>query len=128
MCLGSGGVEDINHALTGERITFAVCVVSVETREVEVDRRGPMMMSEPATEERAQAREDEDNFSGLCRICGGTVPRASDPGSCTPSLCSERCLARALVAYWAALGVEATVTLRDGYARLEGLRPALRVA
>lgn len=117
---------DFNHALAGEWITFAVRVVSVETREVEVDRRGPM--SEPATEEQTQAREEEDNFSDLCRICGGTVPRASDPGSCTPSLCSERCLARALVAYWAAQGVEATVTLRDGYARLEGLRPALRVA
>jgi hypothetical protein len=50
------------------------------------------------------------------------VPRASDPTSCTPSLCSEQCLARAIVEYWAALGLAAEVSLRDGYARLEGLR------
>lgn len=92
-----------------------------------MERRGAMI-SDLATEGQTQVREDEESFPGLCRICGGTIPRASDPGSCTPSLCSERCLARALVAYWAAQGVEATVTLRDGYARLESLRPALRVS
>lgn len=68
-----------------------------------------------------QVAEDETSFPGLCRICGGTVPPPSDPSSCTPSLCSEECLAKALVAYWAAHGVEAAVTLRDGFARLEGL-------
>lgn len=71
--------------------------------------------------EAGQAVEDETDFPGLCRICGGTVPPSSDPSSCTPSLCSEECLARALVAYWAAHGVKAAVTLRDGFARLEGL-------
>jgi hypothetical protein len=65
---------------------------------------------------------EDDVFPGLCRICGGAVPRASDPTSCTPSLCSEQCLARAIVEYWAALGLAAEVSLRDGYARLEGLR------
>jgi len=65
---------------------------------------------------------EDDVFPGLCRICGGSVPRASDPTSCTPSICSEQCLARAIVEYWAALGLKAEVSLRDGYARLEGLR------
>lgn len=73
------------------------------------------------TREALEAVEDETNFPGLCRICGGTVPPPSDPSSCTPSLCSEECLAKALVAYWAAHGVKAAVTLRDGFARLEGL-------
>jgi len=73
------------------------------------------------TREAGQAVEDETSFPGLCRICGGTVPPPSDPSSCTPSLCSEECLARALVAYWATHGVKAAVTLRDGFARLEGL-------
>lgn len=68
-----------------------------------------------------QAEEDETSFPGLCRICGGAVPPPSDPSSCTSSLCSEECLAKALVAYWATRGVEAAVTLRDGFARLEGL-------
>jgi hypothetical protein len=76
------------------------------------------------TREALQVLEDETHFPGLCRICGGTVPPASDPSSCTPSLCSEECLAKALVAYWAAHGVKAAVTLRDGYARLEGLAGA----
>ena len=67
------------------------------------------------------AVEDETGFPGLCRICGGTIPPPSDPSSCTQSLCSEECLAKALVAYWAAHGVKAAVTLRDGFARLEGL-------
>jgi hypothetical protein len=71
-----------------------------------------------------QAVEDETSFPGLCRICGGTVLPASDPSSCTPSLCSEECLARALIAYWATRGVKAAVTLRDGFARLEGLTGA----
>lgn len=65
---------------------------------------------------------EDDVFPGLCRICGGSVPRASDPTSCTPSLCSEQCLARAIAEYWAALGLTAEVSLRDGYARFEGLR------
>jgi threonine synthase len=65
---------------------------------------------------------EEDVLPGLCRICGGSVPRASDPTSCTPSLCSEQCLARAIVEYWSALGLQAEVSLRDGFARLEGLR------
>lgn len=69
----------------------------------------------------AEAAEDETGFPGLCRICGGAVPPSSDPSSCTPSLCSEECLAKALVAYWATRGVRAAVTLRDGFARLEGL-------
>jgi hypothetical protein len=67
------------------------------------------------------AASDADEMPGLCRVCGGTIPRASDPTSCTPSLCSEQCLARVIVAYWAALGLEAQVTLQDGFARLEGL-------
>ena len=73
------------------------------------------------TREPLPAVEDETGFPGLCRICGGTIPPPSDPSSCTPSLCSEECLAKALVAYWAAHGVKAAVTLRDGFARLEGL-------
>jgi hypothetical protein len=76
------------------------------------------------TREAGQAVEDETDFPGLCRICGGTILPASDPSSCTPSLCSEECLAKALVAYWATHGVEAAVTLRDGFARLEGLTGA----
>lgn len=64
-------------------------------------------------------------FPGLCRVCGGVVPRAGDQTSCTPSICSEQCLARAIVEYWAAFGVEAQVSLRDGFARLEGLRGIL---
>ena len=75
----------------------------------------------PGSEATTPATED-DVLPGLCRICGGSVPRASDPTSCTPSLCSEQCLARAIVEYWAALGLAAEVSLRDGYARLEGLR------
>lgn len=73
------------------------------------------------TREAGQVVEDETAFPGLCRICGGAVPPPSDPSSCTPSLCSEECLAKALVAYWAAHGVKAAVKLRDGFARLEGL-------
>ena len=69
-----------------------------------------------------------DDFPGLCRICGGVVPRPGDPVSCTPSLCSERCLAQAIVEYWKALGLEAQVGLRDGFARLESIRGILRPA
>jgi hypothetical protein len=69
-----------------------------------------------------------EDFPGLCRICGGAVPRPGDPVSCTPSLCSERCLAQAIVEYWKALGLEAQVGLRDGFARLEGIRGILRPA
>ena len=69
-----------------------------------------------------EALIEDDVLPGLCRICGASVPRASDPTSCTPSLCSEQCLARAIVEYWAALGLTAEVSQRDGYARLEGLR------
>jgi len=69
-----------------------------------------------------EALIEDDVLPGLCRICGASVPRASDPASCTPSLCSEQCLARAIVEYWSALGLAAEVSLRDGYARLEGLR------
>jgi hypothetical protein len=36
-------------------------------------------------------------------------------------LCSEACLAEALLSFWAVHGVIATVMLRDGYARLEGI-------
>jgi hypothetical protein len=68
---------------------------------------------------------EAEDFAGLCRICGGVVPRPGDPISCTPSLCSERCLAQAIVEYWAALGLEAQVSLRDGFARLEGIRGVL---
>jgi hypothetical protein len=73
----------------------------------------------------AAALANADVLPGLCRMCGGAVPRASDPTSCTPSLCSEQCLARAIVEYWAAHGVQAEVRLRDGFARLEGLRGIL---
>jgi DNA invertase Pin-like site-specific DNA recombinase len=69
-----------------------------------------------------------EDFPGLCRICGSAVPRPGDPISCTPSLCSERCLAQAIVEYWKALGFEAQVGLRDGFARLEGIRGILRPA
>lgn len=62
----------------------------------------------------------EEGFAGLCRVCGGTVPPPSDLNSCTPSLCSERCLARAISDYWAGYGAKATVPLREGYARFEG--------
>lgn len=71
-----------------------------------------------------EQREPED-FPGLCRVCGSVVPRAGDPASCTPSICSERCLAQAIVEYWARFGLEARVSLRDGFARLEGLRGIL---
>ena len=68
---------------------------------------------------------DAEDFPGLCRICGGLVPRPSDPSSCAATLCSERCLREALVAYWAAQGAKAIVVLREGYARLEGIAGAL---
>jgi hypothetical protein len=68
------------------------------------------------------ALPEPEEFPGLCRVCGSVVPRAGDPASCTPSICSERCLAQAIVRYWAGFGLEAQVSLRDGYARLEGLR------
>ena len=68
---------------------------------------------------------EAEDFPGLCRVCGREVPRAGDPTSCTSSLCSEQCLARVLVAYWAGLGLEAQVSLRDGFARLEGIRGIL---
>ena len=68
---------------------------------------------------------ESGGFPGLCRVCGGVVPRAGDQTSCTPSICSEQCLARAIVEYWAAFGVEAQVSLRDGFARLESLRGIL---
>jgi hypothetical protein len=86
-----------------------------------LDRAGARDVLDAATSE-------FDAMPGLCRVCGGTVPRASDPTSCTPSLCSEQCLARAIVAYWAALGLEARVSLQDGFARLEGLRGVLPAA
>jgi hypothetical protein len=73
----------------------------------------------------AASELEADEFPGLCRICGGVVPRAGDQRSCTPSICSERCLARAITDYWAGLGVEARVSLRDGFARLESLRGIL---
>ncbi len=66
-----------------------------------------------------------EEFPGLCRVCGSVVPRAGDPASCTPSICSERCLAEAIIQYWAGFGLQAQVSLRDGYARLEGLRGIL---
>lgn len=68
---------------------------------------------------------EAEEFPGLCRVCGSVVPRAGDPTSCTPSICSERCLAQAIVQYWAGFGLQAQVSLRDGYARLEGLRGIL---
>ncbi|MFB3819739.1 MAG: hypothetical protein ACE147_18945 [Candidatus Methylomirabilales bacterium] len=73
------------------------------------------------TVEPAEAGEAAGEFPGLCRICGGSVPPLADPNSCTATLCSERCLAQALVDYWAARGVTVSVVLRDGYARLEGI-------
>jgi hypothetical protein len=73
----------------------------------------------------ATAALDLDDIPGLCRVCGRTVPRAGDPTSCTPSLCSEECLGRAIVAYWAAHGLEARVSFEGGFARLEGLRGVL---
>ena len=73
-------------------------------------------------EVRATALPEPEEFPGLCRVCGSAVPRAGDPASCTPSICSERCLAQAIVRYWAGFGLQAQVSLRDGYARLEGLR------
>jgi hypothetical protein len=74
---------------------------------------------------KASALSEAEEFPGLCRVCGSVVPRAGDPASCTPSLCSERCLAEAIVQYWAGLGLQAQVSLRDGYARLEGVRGIL---
>jgi len=68
---------------------------------------------------------EPEEFPGLCRVCGCVVPRAGDPTSCTPSICSERCLAEAIVQYWAGYGLRAQVSLRDGFARLEGLRGIL---
>ncbi len=68
---------------------------------------------------------EPDEFPGLCRVCGSAVPRAGDPTSCTPSICSERCLAQAIMQYWAGYGLRAQVSLRDGFARLEGLRGIL---
>jgi len=68
---------------------------------------------------------EPEEFPGLCRVCGSVVPRAGDPASCTPSICSERCLAEAIIQYWAGFGLQAQVSLRDGYARLEGLRGIL---
>jgi hypothetical protein len=65
------------------------------------------------------AGEATEDFHGLCRICGGTVPPSTDPSSCTATICSEQCLAKALVAYWASQGATADVVLRGGYARLE---------
>jgi hypothetical protein len=70
----------------------------------------------------ASTLPEAGEFPGLCRVCGSVVPRAGDPASCTPTLCSERCLAEAIVRYWAGLGLQAQVSLRDGYARLEGVR------
>ncbi len=70
----------------------------------------------------ATREAEAEEFPGLCRVCGGAVPRAGDQRSCTPSICSEQCLARAITSYWAGLGVEARVNLRDGFARLESLR------
>jgi hypothetical protein len=69
----------------------------------------------------ADSPETVEDCPGLCRVCGRTVLPPTDPGSCTASLCSEGCLAEALIAYWAAQGVTATVVLRNGYARLEGV-------
>lgn len=77
------------------------------------------------TEVRTAGRLAVEDFPDLCRVCGSPVPRPEDPGSCTPSLCSERCLAQAILQYWAGLGLEARVTLRDGFARLEGIRGLL---
>ena len=76
----------------------------------------------------ATALPGPEEFPGLCRVCGSVVPRAGDPASCTPSLCSERCLAQAIVQYWAGFGLQARVSIRDGYARLEGLGGILPTA
>jgi hypothetical protein len=73
-------------------------------------------------EVRPSSLPESEEFPGLCRVCGSVVPRAGDPSSCTPSICSERCLARVIVEYWARFGLDAQVSLRDGYARLESLR------
>jgi len=62
-----------------------------------------------------------DEIPGLCRVCGRPVLVSNDPNSCTETLCSERCLAEALVAYWAAQGITAAVGMHDGYARLESI-------
>jgi hypothetical protein len=80
---------------------------------------------ETETEVSTSAPPRLEDFPGLCRVCGSVVPRPGDPASCTPSLCSERCLARAIVAYWAGFGLVARVTLRDGFARLEGIHGIL---
>jgi hypothetical protein len=74
----------------------------------------------------AEADEAAAQFPGLCRVCGGSVPPLADPNSCTATLCSERCLAQALVDYWAARGVTVSVVLREGYARLEGIAAGAR--
>ncbi len=79
--------------------------------------------TEDDLEQSAQA-ETED-FAGLCRVCGGVVPRVGHHASCTPSICSEQCLAQVIMEYWARFGLEARVSLRDGFARLEGLRGIL---
>jgi hypothetical protein len=68
-----------------------------------------------------QVEMEAEDFPGLCRVCGGTVPRANDPSSCTTSVCSEQCLARYIEAYWASFGLQAQVSLRDGFARLEAV-------
>ncbi len=65
------------------------------------------------------AGDAAEDFHGLCRVCGGAVPPSTDPSSCTATLCSEQCLAKALVAYWDSQGARADVVLRGGYARLE---------
>jgi hypothetical protein len=62
-----------------------------------------------------------EEFPGLCRVCGKVVPRPSDLTSCTPTLCSEGCLAQVIVEYWARFGVQARVHLREGFARLEAI-------
>jgi hypothetical protein len=80
-------------------------------------------MGEVVTAETLPVVESREDFRGLCRICGGTVPPSTDPSSCTATLCSEQCLAKALVAYWASQGVAAEVVLREGYARLERIVP-----
>lgn len=85
------------------------------------------MIPHPEVEEvlDASAQDEVEEFPGLCRVCGGVVPPAGDKGSCTPSICSERCLARVIVEYWAVFGLEARVSIRDGFARLEGIRGIL---
>ena len=66
-------------------------------------------------------------FPGLCRICGRPVLPPNDPNSCAETICSERCLGEALVAYWAAQGIRVTVMMREGYARLESVPGVLSV-